>query len=710
MKQFTLFLFVLSHLSFAEAKDQRFKVFKENSDERAMITNFRPLSIYYENIGWNENATQIESGYLYLRNKNSGEIKELNLTETKPNSGVFVIDFPVGTLKEKTMAAEIYSPPQSMLRSQNRVSFVRALIEDSSIRRRPFLLRVIANKGQLIDVFDEKEQAIQAYNEYRKKMGLSNDALESDSIIQVTTEEKLHKKQPIDTSTLQSLFMANEKDLSSSNRKNQELREVLKAVEEKRRNAVLDEAKNWTPSQVSYKKKKATAAIKTAVASIKEQKFDISFEQFLQASDLNPTSEDLYQQYGVSLFRGKKLNQSIVVLQLSKPSEDRTPEKHFYLGMNFYQLKDYENAVAEFDKVLTLPKNKSFAATSAFYKGSALIEIQEYEKAKAAFQFVLDNSDDPKMDERAEKFIEYSMDRQALEKKRSNWFFASGVLGLMYDSNIVLARDQAREQGLVTGAEGWRLLTQVSTQARPYYSDSDELRVGFDLTALKSFDNSFGSNPTAEQADPYLIGLNVPWTHRGTLGGKGYFFDLTPGFEAIVMDLDNTGNEVINQSAKLDFNNTLVANKNWIAKWDVFLSVNDSDILGDTESADSFTAGLRFSSIIILNKDLERYLIPDISYRTNDAEGADFAFNRVDLGITYTSSVFGNWMWNSLLSYFLANYQSLRVDTNYSVSSGVSRRINRNWNWGLMASYIVNNSNINAYNKYNVVSTFSFTY
>jgi len=710
MNQLILFLSILSQLFFAEAKDQRFKVFKENSEERAIITNSRPLSIYYENIGWNEDATQIDSGYLYLRNKDSGEIKELNLTETKPNSGVFAIDFPVGTIKEKKLAAEIYSPPQSMLKGQKRISFVKALIEDSSIRRKPFLLRVVAQKGQFIDVFDEKVNAIEAYNAYRKKMGLSDDALESESIIQVTTEEKPHKKQPIDTSTLQSLFMANENDLSSSNRKNQELREVLKSVEERRRKAVLENAKSWTSSQTTFKMKKATDAIKTAVSSIKEQNFDSSIEQFLQASDLNPASEDIYQQYGVSLFRGKKFNQSIVVLQLSNPSEDRIAEKHFYLGMNFYQLKDYPSAIADFDKVLAQPKNKSFAATSAFYKGTALIEVQEYEKAKAAFQYVLDTSEDPKMDERAEKFIEYSMDRQALEKKRSNWFFASGVLGLMYDSNIVLAQDQAREQGLVTGEEGWRLLTQVSTQVRPYYADSDELRVGFDLTALKSFDTSFGSNPTAEQADPYLVGLNVPWTHRGTLGGKGYFFDLTPGFEAIIMDLDNTGNEVITQSVKLDFNNTLVANKDWIAKWDVFFSINDSDILGDTESADSVTGGLRVSSIIILNKDLERYLIPDISYRINDAQGTNFAFNRIDLGMTYTSSVFGKWMWNSRLAYFLANYQSLRVDNNYSASTGVSRKINRSWNWGLMASYIVNNSNINAYNKYNVVSTFSFSY
>jgi tetratricopeptide (TPR) repeat protein len=713
MKHLGLFFSLIMLSMNIWAQDGRFKVFKEDSEDRATVSSTSPLSIYFEERGWNNDPTSIEKGFLFLRDKNTGEIMELTLTETKPNSSVFTIDFPVGTLKQKKIAVEIYSVPESLLDKKNRLFQVQQYINDGSIKRKPFLLRVLKDRSQIMDVFDNKEVALDAYNEYRKKMGLSPESTESESIVQVAIEEKPRKKQVIDTSTLQSLFLANEQDLSTSARKNKEIREVLESVEKKRRQALQEQANQWTPQQTRENKRRATQMVKDAVKEIGLKNFQKSQELFAQASDLDPKSDNLYEQYGVSLFRNKLYNQSIVILNLSEPSRNRLAEKNFYLGMNFYQLKDYTAAIENFDQVFTAPENKSFAGSAAFYKGSAYLELREYDKAKESFQYVLDNSSDPQMDKQAEKFIEYTINQQALAKKRSNWFFIDGVIGLIYDSNIILASDQVREQGLVTNEDGMRLLTQVSTQFRPYYSDTDEIRIGFDLTALRSFDTSFGPNPTAERADPYLVGINVPWTHRGTIDNKGYFFDLVPGFEAIIMDLDGSGNDVITQSAKLDFRNTLLASKNWIAKADLFLSYNESNIANfpsGPDAADSVTAGFRLSSVIIINKELERYLIPDLSYRINDAKDAFFAFNRFDIGLTYTSAVFGKWMWNTRLGYFLANYQTSRVDNNYSFSTGLSRRISPNWNWGIMGSYIVNNSTFNPFDKYNVVSTFTFSY
>ncbi len=46
------------------------------------------------------------------------------------------------------------------------------------------------------------------------------------------------------------------------------------------------------------------------------------------------------------------------------------------------------------------------------------------------------------------------------------------------------------------------------------------------------------------------------------------------------MDLDGKGNATITNSIKMDWNNTLVVNKNWITKGDWTISSNDSNILG----------------------------------------------------------------------------------------------------------------------------------
>ncbi|MCJ8276517.1 MAG: hypothetical protein HRT44_10595, partial [Bdellovibrionales bacterium] len=207
-----------------------------------------------------------------------------------------------------------------------------------------------------------------------------------------------------------------------------------------------------------------------------------------------------------------------------------------------------------------------------------------------------------------------------------------------------------------------------------------------------------------------VINLSVPWTHRGTLGGKGYFFDLVPGYETILMDLDGNSNKAIINSLKIDMNNTLVVNKKWIAKGDWSFSSNDASILGDETGADSFGARLKLSSIFILNKDLERYLIPEFAYSINDADDGAFAYSRSDIAVSYTSNIFDMFLWNSRLGYFIANYKNDRTDNNYSLSSGISYHINPHWDYGLTLAYTVNDSNTNAYDKYTVLNTFSFSY
>ncbi len=709
MKQLLLILFIFLQIIPGYAKKDRFNVFKEEGDQRATLKNSKPFSVFYEKVSWNENPTQIDQGYLYIRDRQTGELIEVFLTETEPNSSLFSVEYPVGSFKQAQIEAEIYSPPQSMLQTIRRMEMMNNLIRDQTIKRKPFLMRSLREKGYVIDVFDDREAAISAYNHYRKQLGLTSDVTESTSIVEVANQEKPVTKKVIDTSTLQSLFLANETNQDATNAKNLEMREVLKGVEQKRREGVKLNAKNWSKAETEKNKKLATDSIKLGVDALKNQNFKESLDGFYKASDLAPDNEDIYQQYGVSLFRDKKFNQAIVVLDLSNPSNERLAEKNFYLAMSYFQLKDYGKATEYFDKVIAT-NDPSFAVTASFYKGSSLIEMGEYEKSKLAFQYVLDNSKDPKLDERAEKFIDYSNDRKRLQDKRSNWFFIDGVLGLMYDSNITLANDQVREQGTATGAEGVRLLAQATTKMRPFYRETDEISVLINLMTLKSFDTSFASNPLGETADPTLIGIDVPWTHRGTLGQKGYFFDLAPGYETIMMDLDGTGTATITNSMKLNFFNTLVINKNWIAKGDWGLSSNDSNILGDETSADSIAGSLRLSSIFILNKDLERYLIPDFAYRINDAEAANYAFNRVDLGVTYITSIFDKWMWNSRFGYFLANYESTRTDNNYTFSTGVSTRINSHWNWNLMGSYIINDSTTNQYKKFNILSNVSFSY
>ena len=229
-------IFIFSSI-YALAESSRYRIFKENSKERVVVKNTTPISFFYEKAAWNQDPMVIDSGFIYLRDQKTGKLTELTFTETKPNSSVFNLDLPIGGLKDNNIHAELFSAPMSMLKDKNRIDVIKNLIQEKSVKRKPFLLRKLRSKGQIIDVFDSKDLAISAYQKYKSQLSLNN--TESDSVIEVKNQEKISKKKIIDTSTLQSLFLANDSDLSSTNDKNKELREVLTEVEKKRRMACL---------------------------------------------------------------------------------------------------------------------------------------------------------------------------------------------------------------------------------------------------------------------------------------------------------------------------------------------------------------------------------------------------------------------------------------------------------------------------------------
>ena len=116
----SLFVFTISSVSQAA----QFKVFKENDQQRASISNSKKSKVYYEKITWNEKIITIESGYLFLRDRATGEIYELKLIETEPNSSIFSAAIPKGAFNTETVEAEIYSVPKVMYEGKNRLTVV----------------------------------------------------------------------------------------------------------------------------------------------------------------------------------------------------------------------------------------------------------------------------------------------------------------------------------------------------------------------------------------------------------------------------------------------------------------------------------------------------------------------------------------------------------------------------------------------------------
>ena len=703
----TLLLFSLT------SQAASFKVYKENDDKRAVLKNNRPLTIYYEKIAWDENITQVEAGYLFLRDRTSGEIYEIQLTETEPNSSVFSKRIEAKSFNSDKLEAEVYSVPKEMLKGQNRLNVLKKLIADKALKRKPFLLRVLRQKGQIIDVFDDKKDALAAYNKYKKMLGISaadkDDIKPSDSIIEVSKQQKPVKKRIIDTSTLQSMFLANKSGLENEAAKNQETRDVLRKIEEKRRRTVKNNGKAWDKATAAKNEKLAKELAAQGYKFRSEKKHDWEQKKLLESSDKIPVSEYIYQQYGIALYNNGKHNQSIVVLEITKPAKNRIAENYYFQGMNYYKLEDYENAAKMFKKSMDM-NDKKMSPTAAFYHGLTLQKLEKFDEANKSFQYVLDKSDNPNLDRRADQLIELGVKKKALAEKRSHRWFYDGVLGLFYDSNIVLALDGQANTN--TDKEGLRFLLSNRLKYRALYKENHELGIRASATLLQSRTTGLEQSNDLEVTDPWVVSLDVPWTYRGTLWKKGYTFDLAPKYEMIYMDLDNTSKQAIIKSMGVTMNNKLVINSNWIAIANYEIRKDDADPSTGTISndADAFKLVADFSSIIVLNKDDQRFLIPHLSYTRNDANGADFGYTRVDISATFTNSLFDMFVWTNKVGFFVANYESIRNDKNYSLTSGLSYSINAHWSAGLNMGYQKNDSNTNPYSKYQIISTFSFSY
>ena len=314
------------------------------------------------------------------------------------------------------------------------------------------------------------------------------------------------------------------------------------------------------------------------------------------------------------------------------------------------------------------------------------------------------------MDKRAEQYLEYSIEQKNLMKRKSHRWFLQGMFGTIYDSNIILALDEQLNQPNVNlDVEGLRFITSNTLKYRPFFEEKNEMSIEVGATLVQTLGTDFSVDDELQKADPWVFSIGLPLTHRGLLWKKGYSFDLRPSFETLVMDLSGTGKEPVINSILLDFNNTIVGSRNFVLKADFQLR-NDSADVGGSSNADAMRYTFALKSIVVLNKDSERYLIPALSYAVNDAKGSDFAFSRLDLGLTFTSAIFGRLVWTNNLNYFVANYRSPRVDKNYSLTTGLNYALGLKWNIALTGNYQINDSNTNRFKKLQVMSTVAYSF
>ncbi|CAN5446812.1 hypothetical protein BH10BDE1_BH10BDE1_06640 [soil metagenome] len=665
------------------------------------------IRLNYGRSEWNSSPTKIDEAVIFLREADTGRIVQIQAEETAPDSATFSGIYSINWQKFEEKRIEFYAPPQKLLAGVNGRKKISQMIELKELRRLPFVLRRDPITGlQNIELFDSADQARLAYKAFQSEQALLQ-ALKSKAAqkgLTANSEGTAELSQTVDTAMLadKAAFEKLSKDLNERVR--------LSQIETQKLSQMIQKFGALTPDERTSKKKEAQAAADQAMIDYRANRFVEARESFDKAVELDPTNRSYYYQYGITLYKNLDFNRSLVYLDLSEELDISEAEKDFYRGLNYYQLKDNDNALAAFQKSVD-DKDPEISPSSNFYRGLILFGQKKWVECRAEFQRTLDTSNDPALDERAEAYIENILRQQQAEAERARRWTLSGTAGVIYDDNVLVSSDSDRDRGVATDLEAFRTLAAGSARYRALYEENQEWAAQIDLSTMYSVGKDFQTTQTVRNADPTVVGLTLPWTYKGTFQGKGYKFDFVPGYESTFMSIENNEWKSIFHSYLAGFQNLFVMNERWYMNLNVDLRQDAFTLDSSTGDNDStaLKTKLTWSNINFL-ADKKQLIVSDLSYTSNNSLGKNTLFNRVDLGVAYVTP----WNWNTTvltkLSYFMLTYpqnSNGRIDNSYTLILGLTRPWNEMLTLGLTGLYTMNNSNVSAnqYKKLNLMIT-----
>ncbi len=665
------------------------------------------IRLNYGRSEWNADSTKIDEAIIFLREGATGRIVQIQAEETAPDSAVFSGIYSINWRTVESLHIEFYAPPQKLLADMSGRKKISAMIESKELRRLPFVMRKDpVTNVQNIELFDNAEQARIAYKAYQSEKELleAMRAKRTQGNFPVGTGASAEAKQAIDTAMLaeRAAFAKLSKDLSERVR--------LSQIETQRLAALIGKFAALSQADREKQKREAQAAADQAMIDYRAGRYEDARKSFDKAVELDPTNRSYYFQYGVTLYKLDYFNRSLVYLDLADGKDVSVLEKDFYRGLNYFRLKDSKNSLEAFNKVV-VAKDSQMSPSANFYRGIIYFEKKTWPEARVEFQKVLDDSKDPALDERAEAYLESIARQQQFDSERAKQWTLNGTFGLLYDDNVVLSSDSDRDRGAATNLQAFRSLLVGSARYRPVYEETMEFAAQLDLLTMLSVDKTFQTSQTLSNADPTIVGLRLPWTHKGLLLEKGYKFDFVPGYELTYMSNDANQWKAIYNSYLLEFKNLLVMNERWYTNVNLDVRQDNSNLstsVGDDNST-ALKVKLTWSNINFL-ADKKQIVVSDLSYTANNSLGKNAVFNRIDLGLGYIAP----WKWGttfiSKVSYFLLTYPenvSGRVDNSYTLTLGLNRPITEKLTTGLTTTYNINSSNVttNQHKKVNILLT-----
>jgi hypothetical protein len=662
----------------------------------------RLMSITYGSTSWNTDSTKIDSAYLVLRDKMTGKLVQINLEETEPDSSQFYGSFSINIGENDKITPEIFVPPSNIRNSDKDNRKLYEQIQNNKLPRKPVIWKKDDRGRATLEVYDTRNQAESALKSYQNQIAASKGVQAARGLKPLPSENANLVAQQLERQLVL-------KKLAMEAAKQESERIRLEQIERQKTEERLKAAMAATEKERAERKARAEKLAAEAMTHFNQGKFLEAQAKFEEAVNLDPQNKSYYFKYGVSLYKNEKFNDALVALQLAEVEPKSENERNYFMGLTHYRLKELPAALDIFTGVAK-SGNMALAPSSEFYRGVIFYTQERWEPAKASFETVIDTSTDPLMDQQAEEYIENIANAIATQKLRENKFTFMGSVGAMYDSNVLLAPDNASDQGSNTNIADFRLLTIGDLEYRPVYTDVHELF----LKANAGLTNSLKDK--SAPADPYLFSLAAPYSYKGSLAKKALKFTVKPGYELMYMAPSGSGKKDLSlNSYFILLDTTIIMNPTWFANYNFEYRGDDSQLASSVgpENADSIRYSLRTNQTFFLDKGRKKALSGSLGYVLNPAEGKNRRYNRLEGGVSFAQPWKWETNWNVGLSVFSLKFpdaSNSRSDFNLSLTSGLTKPVKEWLLWGISGAYTKNDSNVKTqeYSKFTVMTTATF--
>lgn len=682
----TLFTAMILSLAFSTSNAQ---------SKKLRLDNNLPLKIDYDFAGWNKDKTKVDTAVVVFRDSDTGKYAKVNLEETDVNTGKFIGIFKINWNTTGEVSPEVFVPPQSLAKKE-KLEAVTDMIEKGDLTRKPYFLRK-ENGQQLLTIYNSKQQAVSAFETFRKAIKGAT------TVGQAALEAQKRAEVVAETAKLAAVAAAQETE-----------RQKMAAQEAKK----IEELKAQQEAMNAAEKQKlmdsAMSLAKEALALYKQEKYPAAENKFRKALELDPGNKTFYFQYGVTLFKNNKFNESLVALDMAEGAEVNPYEKYYFKGLNHMKLKEYDSALADFSNVKNLNDNK-LAPVASFFMGVIQFTKEDFKPARSSFEYTLDKSEDPKLDEQAENYIEQIANVEQFFEKKNKPFTFNLSAGLQHDSNVLLKSDSSTG-GTATDKAGIRGVANSSLEYRMVYNETHEFTGILTYNDLYTTNTSLKAVAELQDADPMVLGASTPYKYKGMAFGNPYQLTVAPGYETIYLNADGESpRELILMSAYVNTDQTFVISQDFFSTLGIDLRSDDSQLSGSS-GTDNDATKVTISSDNTMFQDAKKTqaILAGALVELNTAKGDDATYTKFGLNGGYLTP----YKWGTSIAGTLSvnsttypKHSSDRKDTELGINAGISKPLTEDLIGMLSYTYTNNQSNVDSasYSKFTLTALLNWS-